>query len=437
LVSCYQELGLGSAEPTLAVTRDGTVTYAPVFTNQGVGLHQSRDHGKTWTTIIPKFPDNGSHGRMQPYLWRDPETDRMFLTTTTLGFTGGDTSPSTATAGYDMTRTSDNWKTYTYSNVALETSDWLKMYAGPPVTSQTQGYPNVIYISAPSPISTILGEYQAVYKSLDGGASWQQVGGKQLSLRIADHPNCAPENWVIYGNGGVGPDGSVYISLHRCGRLAVAISRDEGNTWSMVEVPGTALLKYQGLLQMIGRANALLTEPLAIDSEGNIYLVWPDEPGLLRLSISRDKGQTWSAPVVISAPSVKYAVYGGVAIRKPGTLAIAYYGSELGQPGPFDGYIAETTDALAAEPSFVSARVNDPAKPLSPVQFDVGYARLFSGGDLHEIVKPEYAPNGDIWASFARDMCPGLGAELENCGWDVTANTNSFYQAAVGRLVHR
>jgi hypothetical protein len=39
LVSRYQEFGLGSAEPTLAVTGDGAVTYAPVFTNQAAFPH--------------------------------------------------------------------------------------------------------------------------------------------------------------------------------------------------------------------------------------------------------------------------------------------------------------------------------------------------------------------------------------------------------------
>ena len=134
---------------------------------------------------------------------------------------------------------------------------------------------------------------------------------------------------------------------------------------------------------------------------------------------------------------MKYAVYGGIAVKRPGTLAIAYYGSTAGIAGPFNGYMAETTTALASAPTFRSAIVNDPAVPLSPETFDVGYGRLFSGGELHEIVRPVYAPNGDIWASFARDMCVGLGAQTDQCGWDVAAHTNSNYQGSVGRLVHR
>jgi hypothetical protein len=438
MVSCYQEFGIGSAEPTLGVAKDGTVTYAPIFTaDGGVGVYQSADYGTTWSATVPKLPNGGGRGKQQPYLFRDPETDLMLFATTTATFSGDASTGSGATKGFDLSRSADDWKTSTYENVALETSDWVKIYSGPPVTSQTQGYPDVIYMSAPSPISTLAGEYQAVYKSLDGGLSWTSVGGKQLSLKVADFPDCPSDGWIIYGNGGVAPNGTVYISLHRCGHLAIAVSADEGNTWKVTDVPGTTLLPFIGLIQMVNRANALLTEPLAIDSDGTLYMVWPDEAGLLRFSVSKDGAKTWSQPVVASAPAVKYAVYGGVAVKAPGTMAIAYYGSQMGIGGPFDGYMAETTNALDGAPTFASSRLNDPATPLTRQTFDVGYGRLLSGGqELNEIVKPAYAPNGDVWATFAHDMCFGLGLETDMCGtWDVAKLDN--YQGAVGRLVHR
>ena len=49
---------------------------------------------------------------------------------------------------------------------------------------------------------------QALIKSLDGGVSWESVGGKSLSLKLADHPDCPGTDpatgGIIYGNGGVG-----------------------------------------------------------------------------------------------------------------------------------------------------------------------------------------------------------------------------------------
>lgn len=129
--------------------------------------------------------------------------------------------------------------------------------------------------------------------------------------KVADFPDCPQDGWLIYGNGGVGPDGTVYISLHRCGHLAVAVSADEGDTWRVTDVPGTTLLPFIGLYQMVTRANALLTEPLALDAAGNVYMVWPDAAGLLQYAVSKDKAETWTSAagtsrhwIISRAPSV-------------------------------------------------------------------------------------------------------------------------------------
>jgi hypothetical protein len=57
-----------------------------------------------------------------------------------------------------------------------------------------------------------------------------------------------------------------------------------------------------------------------------------------------------------------------------------------------------------------------------------------SGGDLDELVQVKYAPDGDVWASFLKEMCPGL--TQSKCSWDYAAHANSMFQGAVGRLVH-
>jgi hypothetical protein len=57
------------------------------------------------------------------------------------------------------------------------------------------------------------------------------------------------------------------------------------------------------------------------------------------------------------------------------------------------------------------------------------------GGDLDEIVRVKYAPNGDVWASFLMEMCPNLATT--SCSWDYAAHASSFWQSALGRLVHR
>ncbi len=51
---------------------------------------------------------------------------------------------------------------------------------------------------------------------------------------------------------------------------------------------------------------------------------------------------------------------------------------------------------------------------------------MISGGDLNEIIVVKYAPDGDIWASFVKDMCPGTATTTTNCTWDVTTHANSM-----------
>jgi hypothetical protein len=429
VIPCFQLTGQGAAETSLVVTKDGTVLYAPTFEGDQVGLLRTRDHGVTWDFSVPAFPDGKGHGRPQPYMYRDSATDRVFFSTA-------------ATGGHDLTYSDDAGKTWSYVKVANDSIDWLKIYAGPPVSSTTEGYPNIVYLSAPSPTSTPIGtllpDHQTMYKSLDGGATYTSI--TPISLKTSDVPGCDPTEWVIAGNGTVAEDGTIYQSFRRCTHLGVAVSTDEGQTWTMREVTGSSLppadVSSLGMLvQIIDNPNWLLTEALTVDETGTLYALWPDAASTLRYSFSKDRAATWSPALVVQAPGVTKSVYGSISVKSPGHIAVSYHGSVDGTA--FNGYVAESANALEAAPEFTSYVVNDPADPLFANGFDSGYAGTFSGGDLNEIINVKYAPDGDIWASFVKDMCPGIDTSTDNCTWDIMAHAKSTYQGAVARLVHR
>ncbi len=323
--------------------------------------------------------------------------------------------------------------------------------AGPAPASAPAGSPHVLYTSAPSPISTPSAgltappDHQTVYKSVDGGMTWQSVGGSSLTLNPSDEVTaglatstvCPSSEWVIFGDGVVGSDGTVYIGYRMCTELAVAISKDEGATWTSVVVPGSALPAFTSPLSPLSTQNLLASEPIAVDSSGNLYAVWNDANGLVRLSVSMDQGSTWSSAgtggaVVASAPGVTQTVLSGIGVKAPGTIAIAYFGSTDGKA--FDGYVAESTNALAANPVFWSTTVNDPSQPFFTNGFDNDYGASLTGGDLDEFVQVKYAPSGDVWVSFLKEMCPEL--QIGNCSWDYAGHANSVFQGAAGRLVH-
>lgn len=435
-IPCFTLTGMGTSESSIGIARDGTVFFAPAYTSSGNGVVRSRDKGATWELLVPEVDGGPVHARVQPFMYLDPSSDRVFFATA-------------AGSGFNLTWSGDEGTTWNYEHIAPDVQDWIKIYSGPPVFSHPEGYPDIVYASAPSPISTPSGgvlpppKYQSIYKSLSGGATWQSESDGGLTLDpseeveagLADAATCPSTEWVIFGDGVVGADGTVYLGYRMCTELAVAISKDEGATWATVVVPGSSLPPFTSITSPLTTNNLLASEPVAVDASGNLYVIWNDAQKQLRMSVSTDHGKTWSGgtqPLVVSAPEVKATVLSAITVKSPGTVAIAYFGSPDGTK--YDGYLAESTNALDPQPVFLSTTVNNPSQPLFPGGFDNNYAASLSGGDLDEFVQVKYAPDGDIWASFLKEMCPG--AKSTHCTWDYAAHANSVFQGAVGRLVH-
>jgi BNR/Asp-box repeat protein len=357
--------GFGTSECALSIARDGTIFFAPGFTPRGNGVLRSRDHGVSWEQLLPKLLDGKGHGREQAFMYLDPLTERLFFHTSVMRFV-----PPNFAGGLHLSYSDDQGESWHYVKVAEKARDWMKVYAGPPVHSHPQGYPNLVYLSAPTPISTrfwplLAPKYQTVQRSTDGGATWSEVG--RMSLNPSDVSGCSRWEWVIFGNGVVARDGTVFLGLRRGPRLAFAVSRDEGASWQVRDVPGSKLLSYRNILQ-VGyiNGNYVIGEPLTLDQDGNLYALWPDHEDRLRLAVSRDQGESFSEPVVVSAPEVKHVRYGVMTTGPRGALAIAYYGSSDGRA--YHGYVAETTNALDSAPVFVGATINPRDRAALPAR---------------------------------------------------------------------
>jgi hypothetical protein len=428
LTPCASYTGMATGEISTVVDSKGTIFMGPIYNDDGLYVARSKDNGTSWDQVQPLLADGTSHVRIQPYMQIDPKTDRIFFNTGRSSF-----AKLSLKTGFDLSYTDDGGDTWSNSAIEVNSIDWGKILPGAPLTgTRTNGYPNNLYFSTPTPISTpaiiINPKSQAVMKSIDGGASWNQVGSFSI---VAKDYGCPASEYVLWGDGAVAPDGTIYIGGRRCNQFALSVSKDEGKTWTVTPVPGAKLIDYKFVTNVPFDPNYIMPTPLTIDGDGNLYVVYPDDKDLLRLTISRDKGKTWTKPVVISDPKVTAVIYPAITVKKPGTIAIAYYGSS--DRKKFNGYMAESVNALSALPVFKSQTINDPAKPLHPAYFDVGYLWMFLGGDLNEIVQIRYAPNGDLLTAFTEDMCP-----LSNCraDWDFKAHAKSKWQAVLGRLVH-
>ncbi|HJP66018.1 MAG TPA: sialidase family protein [Actinomycetota bacterium] len=423
-IPCALPTGFPAFESTIGVTRSGTVFYSPTvdFTNPlaSIGVARSADGGTTWQRVVPMIAGAAPfHFPADPYVYVDPTTSRVFF----------DTLHQPLQCGSDLSWSDDDGATWSHSFIGCPLFDDQKLFAGPPRTSHPVGYPNVVYYCAAFPVVT-QGPGVGCMRSLDGGRTFSFRGFPYSTVEDGRR-QCEG----LTGDGTVGPDGSVYLAKGLCGEPYVAISRDEGATWSRVKVA-------QGL-GIVGHVS-----DVGVDPAGNVYFSWVAATNRLPyLAVSRDGGRHWGRPMMIAPRGVREASLAQLAVGGRGRVALAYLGSS-NAPGPpfpagctpapwlclqqggyrevtFDGYVTQTTNALDADPLFMTAAINDHRDPIwrgcSPPGCNVLPATRvdYLGVDI--------GPDGTPWAALV-DAC------TDGCVGGGTGASNTFITGLVGRL---
>ena len=404
-VPCVSVVPARTSESAMvAVTPSGRELYAPLVENsypaplddRGPALvAASDDGGASWSAL-----DSGGSGHIldvPPWMTRDPATGRIWFATVLPGLCGAEISWSD-----DGGRT---WRTNPV--VGCPGMGSMRTLEGPPPAggAAPRGYAHVVYYCAN--LNDFAASNLWCYRSLDGGASFSFTGG------FADpppRPGCSTAHPARPG--AAGPDGDLYFPVYQCGELSVAISRDEGATWRLVHVAAS-------------NVQDLYISSLAADNAGNLYLAWiaapagvstgPSRPGAPdpategilgegtpMLSISRDRGRSWSAPASIAPPGAVDARHIAVSAEGTGRVAVSFLAGRGGSG--LDGYLTESADALARNPVWWGASLNDPATPL----IDAGNSETF--GDRLFNFTDTLAPSGTPWAAFHcayTAACPG------------------------------
>lgn len=371
-VAKLHRIGRTAVEPTLGLTEDGTILYTAFAASNSIEVVRSSDKGETWELVSPRTGPVKTHQiSVDPYLWIDEDTDRVFNIDLTVACSYLSFSDDKG----------DSWFTNPLA-CGRPVNDHQTLFGGPPATTETGDYPNLLYYCWNDVLTS------SCSKSTDGGVTF-------LVTRSPAFTSCGG----LHGHGHVGRDGTVYLPKGHCGEPYLAFSTDEGDSWTQVQVADNGSADHEA--------------GVATDKRGNIYFTWIGRDGLPYLAVSKDKGESWSKPMMIGAPGVREANLPGIDVSPGGGVAIVYMGTENVE-GAFgsrnyagatwNGYITMTTDALGKRPIFYSAPVNDREKPF--VTGRCGPGRCQAVLDFIDVV---IGPDGTPWGAFIDGVNGGEG----------------------------
>jgi hypothetical protein len=161
---------------------------------------------------------------------------------------------------------------------------------------------------------------------------------------------------TLHGHVKVAPDGTVYLPNRGCGgNQGVVVSEDNGLTWQVRKIPASA---PSGSDPSVG-----------IGSGGKVYFGYADADTTAAISVSSDRGLTWTSPLDVGAAlGINNVVFPAVVAGDNDRAAFAFLGTPTagGLTGPkFTGiwhlYVATTYDGGATWQT-VDATPNDPVQ---------------------------------------------------------------------------
>jgi hypothetical protein len=400
-VSCAASTGQASNDTSVVVLPDGGgLLVAPAGST---GISRSSDQGATWGAPLnpPGAPASAPN---HPWLWQDAQSHRLFYNMF-FGISG--TGACADGSGALLWTSDDEGLTWQSEPVGCGSQDYGQILTGPAATAGdkaslvTNGYPNVVYYCATGPM-LIFGPDRFCFRSVDGGKTF---------VRTQGNPGPDPGGADRFPhNGAVAADGTLYVAHTSPQGVAVAVSKDDGDSWTDAVISGTT---FGDFAIPFTNSETYLSASVAVDAAGNLYVVWVDSTSLLpNLAVSTDAAQTWSKPVMFGAPGLFVASYPNIVAKEAGHIAVAYYGSlrKMGSGGdgytqsdgrPYNAYLMVSNDALSSAPVFWTAAVNDPARPVI-------MGMSYTAGEY--IGNPVFSGDS-VWAAFA-DHGKGLAASL-------------------------
>jgi hypothetical protein len=341
--------------------------------------------GRKWEIVSPRITDVHAHLHTgDPYVFVDNHSDGSRVFTIDLQMFACSLLSFSDDGG-------ETWITNPFG-CGRPVNDHQTLFSAPPVSSESIGYPNILYYCFHDIASSWC------TKSLDGGVTFVASGGTSFTnLREGTAEFCGG----LHGHGYGDDNGTIYIPKVHCGLPWLAFSEDEGQTWSRVKVSDMPAAGHEA--------------SVATDARGNIYYAFIGINLLPYLSTSSDGGETWSKPLMIGAPEVREASLPSLDTSPGGRVVVAYMGSESARNSPpeeksWHGYLTSSWDGTSRSPHFLSVRMNPLGDPLLR-----GECAQTKCGPVWDFIDVVIDDKGTVW-SVVVDGCMQLCVQggLEN-----------------------
>ena len=340
----------GTGEPNIGIAPDGTI-YATAMARTVA----SSDGGKTFKDVTP----TGHAATLDPFLYVDKDTGRVWKS-------------DLAGTCQLLSWSNDHGATWTTRPAACNLSDHQSITSGKRVTSPTTvGYDKVLYDCSQTVGYNGYSLASGCDKSLDGGSTWTPTG----TLPFSDPGTPAGDAGVPYHCiGDIGAihaaaDGTLYVPRGWCGQPWLAISRDEGLTWTRTQVAtngmNTPLSGGFGFVAP-GYGQSDYQATVMTDPNGTVVFFWMGLDRLPWIAISRDHGATFGTPISVAAKGLKEAWGPAIDMDASGRVGVAYLGSTDSPGKPWTGsykgvtwggYLAVVTGATTARPVVTARRI--------------------------------------------------------------------------------
>ncbi len=396
----------GSAEPNMAILADGTIFLtAPVGSVErpnvvegAAWLWRSQDDGATWEIL------------------REPNRLAGIATPNSGAGTFCSCDADVATSADGWTYYTDWWIAGFFGpgNYLVERSpDGGDTWESVPVTIPLPEGQSIDrqWITA-GPDGQVLLTYLQFGDVVSNVMQTGNGGFEVRAVRSADHGETWSDSVTVFPDDGgsplhghpfLMPDGAFVVPvgdvdtsdyLDDPGAVRVAVSRDAGATWTEHEVARVET-RFDGVWPVAGAA----------DEAGNMYVAWSADDGeqgsRVWLASSSDGGVTWSSPTDLSGPGFHALPW--VAARGDGTVAVGWYGGDYkGDPAdaPEDTeWFAFLARQTADDQAWRTVKLQD--DPVKTGAFCPRGAACRSDRDLLDYLSLTYGPDGRLHASYA------------------------------------